>query len=160
MIRSAVKLFALSCLAAALASAGWSTDPPASDPPGEAPAAVPTVADIVKLKAQVDEQQKQLDKLRAVLDAQLKALEQAAANAPAAPASPVTPEKKPYVGQLTASAVPMVQPAPSANPFPPTSPSPRRPVSLDSPSPQAGEPPRRCNCASANPPSLPSASWI
>ncbi|MGO9261159.1 MAG: hypothetical protein ACLQU1_33350 [Bryobacteraceae bacterium] len=148
MIRSAARLFASSCLAVALASTGWATDPAA---PPEAPAAAPTAADITKLKEQVEEQQKQLDKLRAALDAQLKMLEQAAASAsaapaaaPAAPAPPAT-DKKPYVGDLTASTTPIVQPEParvSSSPYPGPAAA-RAPfgVPYSSPSPQTDEPP-------------------
>jgi hypothetical protein len=147
MIRPAVRLLVASFLAVAMANAGWSTDPPHSDAAGEAPKAAPTAADIAKLKAQVEEQQKQLDKLRSALDAQLKMLEQAeaASTATASAASadtPAVPAKKPYVGQLTASTTPIVQPGPSPNAFPAATPAPRNiPLTLDSPSPQGGEAP-------------------
>lgn len=150
MIRPAVKLFLSSCLAAALASACWATDPPSSDGPA-APGAVPTAADIARLKAQVEEQRKELDRLRAALDAQLKMLEKAGATAdasaqaasPSPSPAPAAAESKPYVGSLTASTTPMIQPDPALslrNPFPSTTPAPRIPTSLESPasSPQAG----------------------
>ncbi len=149
MIRSAVKLFPLACLAAALATSIWASDPPANPEPPPAPSA----ADIAKLKAKLEEQQKQVELLRAELEKQLKMLEQAQASASAAPspaAAPATPApapaatRKPYVGDLTASTTPIVQPQPApaaSSPFSGSSPASRAPISLDSPSPQAMEPP-------------------
>jgi len=137
MTRLAVNSAAV-CLAAVLATNLWATDPAS---PETSPA--PSAADIAKLKAKLEEQQKEVEKLRAELAAQLKMLEQAGASsspsapseAAAAPADPAgIPERKPYVGQLTASRVPMVQPAPTATPFPVT-PSPRAPLSTASPQP-------------------------
>jgi hypothetical protein len=146
MIRSAARLIISLCLGASLACAGWATDPPASDAAGEGPAAAPTPADIAKLKAKLEEQQKQVAKLQAELEAQLKMLEQATASASAAPAAPApaadpAPAKKPYVGDLTASTTPIIQPEPpsSSSPFPGANASARLPYT--SPSPQAMEPP-------------------
>ncbi|HTX33435.1 MAG TPA: hypothetical protein VME43_00375 [Bryobacteraceae bacterium] len=157
MIRSAVKLFLSVCLTAGVASVVWASDPPAS--PETPPAAAPTAVDIAKLKAKLEEQQKQVEKLKAELEEQLKMLEQAGAAAPAAPAASTsapaavsasatpaapaptaasgTPQKKPYVGSLTASTVPFVQPAPPADSSPFATPAPRSTASLQGP---AGEP--------------------
>ena len=154
MIRSAVKLLASVCLAAALATTVRATDPPAA-PEASSP---PTAADIAKLKAKLEEQQKQVEKLRAELESQLKMLEQAGASAstqtaptaapaasastaPAAAAPAPSPDRKPYVGSLTASTTPIVQPEPTpirSSPFPASASSPRVPMSLESP--QPGEP--------------------
>jgi len=145
MIRSAAKLSLLVCLTALLAANLWATDPPASP---ETPTP-PTAADIAKLKAKLEEQQKEVEKLQAELAAQLKMLEQASAANAAAPApvgtpSAPAPQNKPYVGGLTASTTPIIQPEPApltTNPFPGSTPAPRIPLTLDSPSPQAPEPP-------------------
>jgi len=136
MIHSIAKMLAALCLVLALAVTSWATDPASPDAPAAAP---PTAADIAKLKAQLEEQQKQVEKLRAALEAQMKMLEQAVAAAPA----PAAPEKKPYVGDLTASTTPIVQPepAPAARaPFPSAARPPYNPT-YNPPDPQTGEPP-------------------
>ena len=97
------------CVAATLLQPVWAADPPAT------PASNTTV-DVAKLKAQLDEQQKEIDKLRAMLEAQQKMLEQSSAVA-SAPA----PERKSQSVGETASAVPMIvptaAPAPSRSPM-------------------------------------------
>ncbi|HLK66453.1 MAG TPA: hypothetical protein VKU19_23630 [Bryobacteraceae bacterium] len=109
MIRSRSKSIGLMCVAATLLQPVWAADPPAT------PASNTTV-DVAKLKAQLDEQQKEIDKLRAMLEAQQKMLEQSSAVA-SAPA----PERKSQSVGETASAVPMIvptaAPAPSRSPM-------------------------------------------
>jgi hypothetical protein len=156
--------FAVVCLAAGLAAMAWASDPPAS--PETPPSAPPTAADIAKLKAKLEEQQKQVDKLKAELEQQLKMLEQAGIAAPApaaasasatpaaapdavsasatpaaAPDAPAASARKPYVGSLTASTVPFVQPAPPPDNSPFATPAPRTPVSVESPQPGPPETP-------------------
>ncbi len=118
MIRPAVKLFLSVCLAALLATTVRATDPATPES-----SAAPTAADIAKLKAKLEEQQKQVQKLQAETGSWIEnagtgrsATFTAAATADA-PAP--LPERKAYVGQLSASAVPVVQPAlGSMTPFP------------------------------------------
>jgi hypothetical protein len=69
--------------------------------------------ELAKLKAQLEEQQKQIEQLSAMLAAQKKVLDQVAATAAAAPA-PVAPVRMlPNLGEV-ASTTPMVPPAPPA----------------------------------------------
>ena len=96
-MRLGTKTVALLCAAITMMNPVWAADPPA------AAASAPTAVDYAKLKSQIEEQQKQIDQLRSVLDAQKKMLEQAGATS-----APPTPERKtPSVGE-SASAVPMV----------------------------------------------------
>jgi hypothetical protein len=71
--------------------------------------------ELAKLKAQIEEQQKQIERLSAMLAAQKKAVDQLTPAAPAAPAATV--HNLPSLGEV-ASTTPMVPPAPPA-PAPP-----------------------------------------
>jgi hypothetical protein len=135
MIRSRIKTVVLSCVAVTLLNPAWAADPPAS------PAASPTAVDIAKLKALLDEQQKQIEQLRAALAAQQKMLDQAGVSA-AAPAAPE--RKKQSIGE-TASAVPMILPAPVTTPA-------RAPLTLPEPMPARSAAPQ---AAAAEPASSP-----
>lgn len=109
MIRSRIKTVALSCVAVTLLSPAWAADPAAAPP---SPAATTTPVDLAKLKAQLDEQQKLIEQLRAALETQKKMLEQAGLAA----AAPAAPERKSQSLGETASAVPMILPAPVTTP--------------------------------------------
>src|SRR6516164_11120810 len=79
------KLGALLCVAGVLQPWGWAADP--ATPPATSPATT-SPADIAKLKAQLDQQQKQIELLLTELAAQRKLLEQAGVGAePASPAA-------------------------------------------------------------------------
>jgi len=108
MIRSRIKTVALSCVAVTLLHSAWAADPPAS---AASPAAAPTTVDIARLKAQLDEQQKQIEQLRAALETQRKMLDQAGVTS-----APAAPERKSQSLVETASAVPMILPAPVTTP--------------------------------------------
>ena len=69
-------------MAAVLLIPAWAADP-ATSPASPAPAAA-TPADIAILKAQLDQQQKQIEQLMAALAAQRKMLEQAGMATPVA----------------------------------------------------------------------------
>jgi hypothetical protein len=105
MIRRIVRIGTASCVVASLMGMAWAADPaPASAP---APAAV-SPADLAKLKAQLDEQQKVIEQLRFALEQQRKMLEQA--GVAAAQAQPVS--QKP----LLASTTPMLPPSTATPP--------------------------------------------
>ena len=101
-------------MAAVLLVPVWAADPaPSSASP--APAAA-TPADIAKLKAQLDQQQKEIEQLLAALAAQRKMLDQAGIATPAADQVPqhITPADR-----LIASTTPMaLPPAPAPAPSP------------------------------------------
>lgn len=76
-MRSSVKtkMVVLLCLAAVLLPGGWAADP--ATPPASVPPSTITPADVAKLRAQLDEQQKQIERLLTEMAAQRKLLEQA-----------------------------------------------------------------------------------
>ena len=132
MSRSSSKTgLTLMCAALTLCQPVWAADPP----PAPANAAV----DVAKLKAQLDEQQKEIEKLRSLLETQQKMLSQLLSVSASAPASPAPERRSQSVGQV-ASAVPMIVPSSAA-------PATRAPMSLPEPtparsaSPQAPPPP-------------------
>jgi hypothetical protein len=94
-------------MAAVLLVPAWAADPATS------PAAA-TPADIAKLKAQLDQQQKQIEQLLAALAAQRKMLEQAGMATPAADqvAQHATPPDR-LIASTTPMALPAATPAPS-----------------------------------------------
>src|ERR1035438_9380595 len=73
--RNTSKVMGLLCMAAFLPPGGGAAGPPT--PPVSVPAATTNPADIAKLKAQLDRQQKQVEQLLTELAAQRKLLEQA-----------------------------------------------------------------------------------
>jgi len=125
-MRSSIRIIAWSCIAAVLLSSGWAADP--ATPPASPSAAAPTAADIAKLKAQLDLQQKEIEQLLAALAAERKMLEQAGLAAPAATAAPgVTSinvqaqiEHATPPDRLMASTAPMLAPPASATAASPT----------------------------------------
>ena len=120
MIRSKIKTVVLWCAAVALLHPVLAADPPASP---ASPAATLTAVDIAKLKAQLDEQQKQIEQLRAALETQKKMLDQAGVTS-----APTAPERRSQSLGETASAVPMILPAPITTPA-------RAPLTLPEPMP-------------------------
>jgi hypothetical protein len=123
-------------MAAVLLVPGWAADP-ATSPTSPAPAAA-TPADIAKLKAQLDQQQKQIEQLMAALAAQRKMLEQAGM------ATPVADQVEQHVtppDRLIASTTPMALPV--ATPPPP------------SPAPLAGPPEAQAQAAAPSEESSP-----
>jgi hypothetical protein len=100
-------------MAAVLLVPAWAADPAAS-PASPAPAAT-TPADIAKLKAQLDQQQKQIEQLMAALAAQRKMLEQAGMATPVADQvqQHATPADR-LIASTTPMALPPATPAPSA----------------------------------------------
>jgi hypothetical protein len=109
-------------MAAVLLVPAWAADP-ATSPASPAPAAT-TPADIAKLKAQLDQQQKQIEQLLAALAAQRTMLDQAGMATPAA--DPVQQHITP-ADRLIASTTPMALPplpAPAPIPAPMASPAP------------------------------------
>lgn len=109
MIRSRITTIVLSCAAVALLHPAWAADPP---PSPASPASSLTAVDIAKLKAQLDEQQKQIEQLRAALETQKRMLEQVGVSASA----PAPLERKSQTLGEIASAVPMILPAPVTTP--------------------------------------------
>jgi hypothetical protein len=95
-------------------SAAWAADPAAASA-----ASADSAAELRRLKTQLDEQQKQIEQLRAALEAQRNVLEKMIATADTA--QHVTPRN---LGQI-ASTTPLVPPAP---PTPATSPLPNPPL--------------------------------
>jgi hypothetical protein len=137
MIRSRIKTVALSCVAVTLLHSAWAADPPAS---AASPAAAPTTVDIARLKAQLDEQQKQIEQLRAALETQRKMLDQAGVTS-----APAAPERKSQSLGETASAVPMILPAPVTTPA-------RAPLTLPDPMPARSAAPQAAAAAPASAP--------
>src|SRR5215471_18504675 len=102
----------LLCLSTVLPGTGWAADPPT--PPADSVPAATTPADLAKLKAQLDQQQKEIEQLLAALAAQRKMLEQAGLATPAqAQAQQRTPSDR-----LIASTTPMLTPPTPAAPAP------------------------------------------
>jgi hypothetical protein len=103
-------------MAAVLLVPAWAADP-AAPPASPAPAAA-TPADIAKLKAQLDQQQKQIEQLLAALAAQRTMLEQAGMATPAADQVPqhITPADR-LIASTTPMALPPATPAPSPDPW-------------------------------------------
>ncbi|MGA2723237.1 MAG: hypothetical protein ABSG79_12595 [Bryobacteraceae bacterium] len=131
-MRSSTKMFVCLSMAAVLLVPGWAADP-ATSPASPAPAAA-TPADIAKLKAQLDQQQKQIEQLMAALAAQRKMLEQAGM------ATPVADQVEQHAtppDRLIASTTPMALPV--ATPPPP------------SPAPLAGPPEAQAQAAAQAP---------
>ena len=125
-------MFVCLSMAAVLLVPGWAADP-ATSPASPAPAAA-TPADIAKLKAQLDQQQKQIEQLMAALAAQRKMLEQAGM------ATPVADQVEQHAtppDRLIASTTPMALPV--ATPPPP------------SPAPLAGPPEAQAQAAAQAP---------
>ena len=110
-MRSSTKTVVCSCIAVVLLVPAWAADPatPSASP---APAAT-TPADIVKLKAQLDRQQKEIEQLLAALAAQRKMLEQAGMASPAADRDQA-PQHATPADRLIASTTPMALPARNA----------------------------------------------
>jgi hypothetical protein len=119
-MRSITKTLVCSCMAAVLLVPAWAADP-ATPPASPAPAAT-APADIAKLKAQLDQQQKEIEQLLAALAAQRKMLEQAGMATPAP--DPVVQHTTP-ADRLIASTTPMALPpaAPAPIPAPMASPA-------------------------------------
>jgi hypothetical protein len=109
-------------MAAILLVPAWAADPatPSASP---APAAA-APADIAKLKAQLDQQQKEIEQLLAALAAQRKMLEQAGMASPAADQVPqhATPADR-LIASTTPMALPAATPAPAPIPAPMASPA-------------------------------------
>jgi hypothetical protein len=125
-------MFVCLSMAAVLLVPGWAADP-ATSPASPAPAAA-TPADIAKLKAQLDQEQKQIEQLMAALAAQRKMLEQAGM------ATPVADQVEQHAtppDRLIASTTPMALPV--ATPPPP------------SPAPLAGPPEAQAQAAAQAP---------
>ena len=117
----------LLCLSTVLPGTGWAADPPT--PPADSAPAATTPADLAKLKAQLDQQQKEIDQLLAALAAQRKMLEQAGLAAPAqAQAQQRTPSDR-----LIASTTPMLTPPTPAAPAPALPPLPQAAMPTSSP---------------------------
>jgi len=103
-------------MAAVLLVPAWAADP-ATVPANATPAAA-TPADIAKLKAQLDQQQKQIEQLMAALAAQRQMLEQAGLATPAADQvqQHITPPDR-LIASTTPMVLPPVPPAPSPDPW-------------------------------------------
>ncbi len=101
MYRRIANILTISFLGAGLLNMSWAADP--ASPSAASAAGSPSAADLVKLKAQLDDQQKIIEQLRFALEQQRKMLEQA--GIAAAKAQPVS--EKP----LVASTGPMVPPS-------------------------------------------------
>ena len=136
MIRSRIQMAVWLCVAASLPGTSWATDPPAAEAPAAAPAASSTTNDIAKLKALLEEQQKQIEQLRMALEVQKKMLEQVTAGS-SVPMMAAEPDHKkmPNYGEV-ASTTPVIPSAaaaaaPAATPLPARAPY--------SPPPQAGD---------------------
>jgi hypothetical protein len=109
MYRARKAGFVLSCIAVTMMNAAWADDPV---PAPATAAGADSSAELRRLKTQLDQQQKQIEQLRAALEAQSKMLDKIGATektgAPAAAAEHVTPRN---LGQV-ASTTPMLPPAP------------------------------------------------
>ena len=119
-MRSRTKTLVCLSMAAVLLVPAWAADP--ATPPASPTPAAATPADIAKLKAQLDQQQKQIEQLLAALAAQRKMLEQAGMATPAADQvqQHITPADR-----LIASTTPMaLPPLPAPIPAPMASPAP------------------------------------
>jgi len=125
MTKVGTKMIPVVCAIAGLLNTAWAADPPAT------PAVTP--AEIARLKAQLDEQQKMIDQLTAALAAQRKLLEQAESGAVAenAPFQRTTPPDR-----LVASSTGMLAP-PVSNTA--AAPSPVFPAAAPRMSPQAAQ---------------------
>ena len=108
-----IKMGVLLCVAGVLLPWGWAADP--ATPPA-APPATTSPADIAKLKAQLDQQQKEIEHLLTELAAQRKLLEQAGVGGESVSAGAV--QHATPADRLMASTTPMVAPPPAANPAP------------------------------------------
>jgi hypothetical protein len=116
MTRSITTIAAWSCMAAVLLPLGWAAD--LATPPASPAAAAATPADIAKLKAQLDQQQKQIEQLMAALAAQRKMLEQAGMATASQVPQHVTPADR-----LMASTTPMLAPPATSTGNPAPSPN-------------------------------------
>ena len=117
-MRSSMKMIAWSCIAALLLSPAWAAGP--ATPPATT---TPTAAEIAMLKAQLDQQQKEIEQLQAALTAQRKMLEQAGVGSPAGTATPARVERYAMPSEsLIASTTPMLPPPAVASPTPKISP--------------------------------------
>jgi hypothetical protein len=116
-------MFVCLSMAAVLLVPAWAADP-ATSSASPAPAAAATPADIAKLKAQLDQQQKQIEQLMAALAAQRKMLEQAGMATPAADQVErhITPPDR-LIASTTPMALPAAPPAPPPSPAPSASPA-------------------------------------
>jgi hypothetical protein len=125
MTKSRTATFALSLMAMAFLGTGFAADP--ADPKSPAD----TAAEVAALKAQLAAQQKQIEQLQNTLQAQMKILDQVAANTAVAAAP--APARSAGLGEI-ASTTPMVPAAPA----PPATPrifTPPQPASADASSP-------------------------
>lgn len=98
------------CVSVAMMNTAWAADPPAA----ANPTATDTAAELRRLKAQLNEQQKQIEQLRTMLDAENQLLDKMSAAADTA--QHVTPRN---LGQI-ASTTPMLPPAPAPSAAGPT----------------------------------------
>ena len=99
-----------------MAVAFLSTGRAADDPADKTTSTASNSTELAKLKAQIEEQQKQIEQLSAMLAAQKKMVDQLTPGAPAAPAATV--HNLPSLGEV-ASTTPMVPPAPAPAVFEP-----------------------------------------
>jgi len=115
-MRFSTKTVVCLSMAAVLLVPAWAADP-ATVPANATPAAA-TPADIAKLKAQLDQQQKQIEQLMAALAAQRQMLEQAGLATPAADQvqQHITPPDR-LIASTTPMVLPPVPPAPSPDPW-------------------------------------------
>ena len=112
-MRSSTKTLVRLSMAAVLLIPAWAADP-AAPSAGPTPAAT-TPADIAKLKAQLDQQQKEIEQLMAALAAQRKMLDQAGI---ATPAADQVPQHATPADRLIASTSPMALPPAAPAPMP------------------------------------------
>jgi hypothetical protein len=121
----------LCCVAVFLANTAFAADPP--PPPADAATSADSSAELRRLKAQLEEQQKQIEVLKNALEAQKKMLEKVVATTtPASQPAATAPAQN---RNLMASSVPMLPPstapsAPSPSPFPSAAP-PQQQVAAD-----------------------------
>jgi hypothetical protein len=117
-------------MAAVLLPGGWAADP--ATPPASVPPGTTTPADIAKLRAQLDQQQKEIEQLITALAEQRKLLDQAGIGGEPAAASAVQHTTSP--DRLMASTTPMLPPPAAANPAPNfSSPLPQAPAAAAAP---------------------------
>jgi hypothetical protein len=116
-------------MAAVLLPGGWAADP--ATPPASPSTAATKPADIAKLKAQLDRQQKQIEQLLTELAEQRKLLEQAGIGG--VPASPAAVQHATPADRLIASTSPMLAPPAAAAPALPQAPAATAPAAASSP---------------------------
>ena len=107
MKRSRRTAFVLSLMAVAFLSTGRAADDPAANAAAKTTSAASNAAELAKLKAQLEEQQKQIEQLSAMLAAQKRMLDQVSTAGPSEPL-----HKLPSLGEV-ASTTPMLPPVPA-----------------------------------------------